>query len=62
GASNNNSWATPLSCGRTAARRRRWSSRSSRVSSGANDLVANVTCWDPPDAPADSPFTILIVQ
>lgn len=30
--------------------------------SGANDLTANVNCWDPTDAPADSQFLILIVQ
>jgi len=30
--------------------------------SGANDLVANVTCWDTFDAPADGIFSILIVQ
>ena len=30
--------------------------------SGANDLVANVDCWDTFDAPVNTPFTILIVQ
>ncbi len=30
--------------------------------SGVNDLAANVTCWDPLDAPVNAPYTILIVQ
>jgi hypothetical protein len=29
---------------------------------GANDLVANVGCWDTLDAPIDAIFNILIVQ
>ncbi|HWJ15215.1 MAG TPA: hypothetical protein VNS10_15855 [Gemmatimonadaceae bacterium] len=30
--------------------------------SGANDLVANVSCWDTFDAPLDAIFNVLIVQ